>query len=196
MKEIVILDNGHGEDTPGKRSPDGRLKEYQYCREIVDRIYEQLKTTYEVYKLVPEIKDISLNERVKRVNTICNQNPNSKIILVSIHVNAAGDGSKWMNANGWSVWISAIASENSKKFAKLLYKQCKLFNLMGNRSISNDTYQVANFAITTKTNCPAVLTENMFQDNKNDVEFLLSEKGKDIITKLHVNAINEYFMSI
>ena len=72
MKEIVILDNGHGEDTPGKRSPDGRLKEYQYCREIVDRIYEQLKTTYEVYKLVPEIKDISLNERVKRVNTICN----------------------------------------------------------------------------------------------------------------------------
>ena len=196
MKEIVILDNGHGEDTPGKRSPDGRLKEYQYCREIVDRIYEQLKTTYEVYKLVPEIKDISLNERVKRVNTICNQNPNSKIILVSIHVNAAGDGSKWMNANGWSVWISARASENSKKFAKLLYKQCKLFNLIGNRSISNDTYQVANFVITTKTNCPAVLTENMFQDNKNDVEFLLSEKGKDIITRLHVNAINEYFMSI
>ena len=72
MKEIVILDNGHGEDTPGKRSPDGRLKEYQYCREIVDRIYEQLKTTHEVYKLVPEIKDISLNERIKRVNAICN----------------------------------------------------------------------------------------------------------------------------
>lgn len=196
MKEIVILDNGHGEDTPGKRSPDCKLKEYQYCREIVDRIYKQLDPTHEVYKLVPEIKDISLNERIKRVNDICNQNPNSKIILVSVHVNAAGDGSKWMNANGWSVWISARASENSKKLAKIFYKQSQLFNLTGNRSISSNKYQVANFAITTKTNCPAVLTENMFQDNKKDVEFLLSEEGKNIITKLHVNAINEYFMSI
>lgn len=28
------------------------------------------------------------------------------------------------------------------------------------------------------TKCPAILTENLFQDNKEDVDFLLSEKGK------------------
>ena len=35
---IVIIDNGHGEDTAGKRSPDGRLREYAYAREIAKRL--------------------------------------------------------------------------------------------------------------------------------------------------------------
>ena len=30
----VLIDNGHGSDTPGKRSPNGRLREYAYTREI------------------------------------------------------------------------------------------------------------------------------------------------------------------
>jgi len=36
---LVLLDNGHGIDTPGKCSPDKRLKEYAYTREIVKEIY-------------------------------------------------------------------------------------------------------------------------------------------------------------
>jgi N-acetylmuramoyl-L-alanine amidase len=42
------------------------------------------------------------------------------------------------------------------------------------------------------TKCPAVLTENLFQDNKKDVEFLLSEKGKETIVNLHVEGIINY----
>ena len=34
----ILIDNGHGENTPGKRSPDGSLREYAYAREIADRI--------------------------------------------------------------------------------------------------------------------------------------------------------------
>ena len=33
----VLIDNGHGAETPGKRSPDGRLREYAYTREIAIR---------------------------------------------------------------------------------------------------------------------------------------------------------------
>ena len=33
----VLIDNGHGSDTSGKRSTDGRLREYAYTREIADR---------------------------------------------------------------------------------------------------------------------------------------------------------------
>ena len=40
------------------------------------------------------------------------------------------------------------------------------------------------------TNCPAVLTENLFQDNKEDVEFLLS--NKQTIVNIHYNAIINY----
>lgn len=34
----ILIDNGHGKETPGKCSPDGRLKEYAYTREIADRL--------------------------------------------------------------------------------------------------------------------------------------------------------------
>jgi N-acetylmuramoyl-L-alanine amidase len=39
--------------------------------------------------------------------------------------------------------------------------------------------------------CPAVLTENLFQDNKEDVDFLLSDEGRQAIVDLHVRTIDE-----
>ena len=41
------------------------------------------------------------------------------------------------------------------------------------------------------TLCPAVLTENLFQDNKEDVEFLLSDEGKQTIVDIHVEGIEK-----
>ena len=42
------------------------------------------------------------------------------------------------------------------------------------------------------SNCPAVLVENFFQDNKADVEFLLSEEGKQCVTDITVEGIRNY----
>jgi N-acetylmuramoyl-L-alanine amidase len=42
------------------------------------------------------------------------------------------------------------------------------------------------------TKCPAVLTENLFQDNKDDVDYLLSEAGRHTIARLHVEGIINY----
>ena len=53
-----------------------------------------------------------------------------------------------------------------------------------------------NLAICRDTSCPAVLTENLFQDNKEDVDFLLSEEGKQLITKVHVDGILSYIKSV
>lgn len=39
---------------------------------------------------------------------------------------------------------------------------------------------------------PAVLTENFFQDNKLDVEYLESEQGKKDIVDIHINGIKKY----
>ena len=36
------------------------------------------------------------------------------------------------------------------------------------------------------TKCPAVLTENLFQDNKEDVAILMSETGKHAMVDIHV----------
>ncbi len=47
----------------------------------------------------------------------------------------------------------------------------------------------AGFYILKHTRCAAVLTENFFQNNKQDVDFLLSNEGMESIVQLHVNGI-------
>ena len=45
----------------------------------------------------------------------------------------------------------------------------------------------------THTVCPAVLTENLFQDNQADVDFLTSEAGIQAIVQLHKDGIFRFF---
>jgi len=198
-KLVVILDNGHGNTTPGKCSPDKQLYEWEWTREIAARIYEELLLAgIESVLLVPEDKDIALDRgkdnRVKRANNIIKEakDADKECILLSIHINAAGGDGKWKNARGWSGWIANSASDKSKKLAQLLYSECEIRNLQGNRSVPNEKYWEANFAITRETNCPAVLTENLFQDNKEDVEYLMTEEGKQNIIDLHIEAVKKY----
>lgn len=189
---VVMLDNGHGANTKGKCSPDKRLLEYRWAREMVDLIIEQLsKLGIKAIKLVPEDIDVSLRERVKRANQIY-KDSNKQAILISVHCNAAGADGKWHNASGWSVFIAQNASSNSKRLAQSLYKEAKKQGLQGNRSVPKEEYWVQSLAICRDTNCPAILTENMFQDNKGDVAILLSDEGKKKIADVHVQGILNY----
>ena len=91
----ILIDNGHGRETAGKRSPDGRLLEWSYTREIARRVVTALQSQ-NLYAslLVPEDEDISLAERSKRVNRVCSELGRRNVCLVSIHVNAAGRGDR------------------------------------------------------------------------------------------------------
>ena len=48
-----------------------------------------------------------------------------------------------------------------------------------------------NFYILKNTNCPAVLTENLFMDTEKDCRFLMSKEGQRLIIDIHVAAIIE-----
>lgn len=188
----IILDNGHGSNTPGKCSPDKSLLEYKWAREIVDMLIKELKALgFNAVKLVPEDIDISLKERVRRANQIY-KDTNKQAILISVHCNAAGADGKWHTANGWSVFVSQNASKNSKRLAKDLYEQAEKRGLKGNRSVPKEKYWVQSLAMCRDTNCPAVLTENMFQDNKADIQLLLSDEGKKKIVETHIQGILDY----
>ena len=76
------------------------------------------------------------------------------------------------------------------------YQKCD-----GNDVVPTDTLSVRvdsdrdiemNLAVLRKTACPAVLTENLFQDNKLDVKFLLSDVGRQAILRLHAEGIIRY----
>lgn len=57
-------------------------------------------------------------------------------------------------------------------------------------------FWMQNLAICRDTVCPAILTENFFQDNKEDVEYLLSDEGKLMVTQIHVDGIIDYLKKI
>ena len=194
----IILDNGHGEDTPGKRSPDGKFREYRYARMMVGMIADKLEEMGIPYSiLVPETNDISLQERVRRANKIHNeQHKNGKVvILLSIHCNAAGRG-EWKTARGWCAYTSRGTTE-SDTIATCLYQAAheildpKKIQIRKDTSDGDEDWE-ANFYIIYKSSMPAVLTENFFQDNKQDVAYLESEEGKQDILSIHINGIKKY----
>ena len=193
----ILIDNGHGNNTPGKRSPDGKFREYAYNREIAKRIVADLiDRGYDAELLVPEDNDISLEERVRRVNALCSAHGKSNVILVSVHVNAAGNGSKWTNATGWSVY-TCKGQTSSDKLAECLC-DAAIKNFPGKRIRTDysdgDSDWEENFYILRHTLCPAVLTENFFMDGL-DLEFLQSKTGKQAIVDTHVEGIVEYILS-
>ena len=194
----ILIDNGHGIQTKGKRSPDGKLLEYAYTREIARQIVTTLKARgYDSELLVPEDDDIPLSERVRRTNAHCQALGKSNVILISIHVNAAGDGTKWMNATGWSCYTCKGLTE-SDKLADCLY-QAAIKNFPGKRIRTdysdNDPDWEENFYLLRKTLCVAVLSENFFMDSHSDLEYLQSEAGKQYVVNTHVEGIIKYLES-
>ena len=194
MNKIKILvDNGHGNDTPGKCSPDKSLLEYAYTREIAVRVVDKLKELgYDAERITPETKDISLSERCRRINAWCAKLGAKNCLSVSIHCNAAGADGKWHNASGWSVFVSKNASANSKLAAQLLCEAAIKHKVMGNRSIPKCKYWQKDLAICRDTKCPAVLIEHMFMDNKDDVAFLESTEGKQTLVRVIVDGLEVY----
>ena len=191
----ILIDNAHGLNTPGKRSPDGKFIEAIYTRQLARRIVADLQDRgYDAELLTPDDDDIPLSERVKRVNAYCKALGNRNIILVSIHVNAVGNGSKWMNATGWSVY-TCKGHTASDKLAECLCEVATK-NFPGRRirtdfSDSDPDWE-ENFSLLSNTLCPAVLTENFFMDSRSDLEYLQSRAGKQAVVDTHVEGIIEY----
>ena len=195
---MVILDPGHGSDTPGKRSPlwpDGsQLFEWEFTRDVVHRIERRLiALNIPCQILVKEARDISLSVRAKRANDIYRQYPNS--FGISVHGNAAPED-KMGKAEGWEVWTSPKETE-SDKIASIIYNQAKVmipqFKMRNGKCPENPgPDKEAKFTILVKTDCPFILTENGFYDNEKECRFMMSDYGRELIAKVHQFAICSY----
>ena len=199
--KTIILGTAHLKSTPGKCSPDGKFREYQYSREIVAAIKANLVNLG--YNVFVDIEDDDLNVtqsrelqlRCKVVNDLCKVYDDC--IYVSIHVNAASSDGKWHTATGWEAYTTP-GKTKADKLATCLYNAAKknFKNVKIRTDISDgDLDKEANLYVLKHTNCPAVLTENLFQDNKSDVEYLQSDKGFHEIVRIHVEGILEYIKS-
>lgn len=206
---VVILGTAHLSTTPGKRSPDGKFREAEFSRLIV----RDLKTKLEAYgfkvfvdylPLTPSqdmmigntvTQNRELLYRVKVVNDVCKRYGPKNCAYVSIHVNAASNDGKWHTATGWEAYTS-VGKTNADRLADCLYESAKK-NLIGKKIRTDwsdgDIDKESNFYVVKHTICPAVLTENFFQDTKSDVAYMQSEEGVHAIVRTHLEGIIKYF---
>ncbi|MDW8345311.1 MAG: N-acetylmuramoyl-L-alanine amidase [Bacteroidia bacterium] len=200
----ILLDNGHGIDTPGKRSPDGTFLEYEFNRDIVSRVL-RLADNYSADRgtsiqdkfvvLVPELEDVPLGNngskydcRVRRANRIWETDPS--VLLVSVHANAASNG-EWKNAKGFGVFYDVKHGESIKEIAQVFadtiahYSKDTLLHpysmpVRGKKGLV-ETYM--QYSIIAFPYCHSLLLELGFMDNKEEVEYLKSNEGREEIAK-------------
>ena len=200
MKQIkIILGTAHLSSTPGKRSPDGKFREYAYSRKVCKAVQEELLSRG-VDCVIDYLDDdmpglTSSQELVKRVQIVNEIAKKTDSLYVSIHVNASAK-SGWDKATGFSIYTSPGETKSDALATDIFDEATKLLKPIG-KSLRKDMSDgdpdfEENFYILRKTTCPAVLTENFFQNTKSDVEWLESEEGFKTVVAYHVNGILKY----
>lgn len=184
---LIILDPGHGVETPGKRSPvweDGRqLFEHEFNLDIAKRIQKALNNENCFTMLSRHDEhDIPLSERVRWVNATTV--PFHKSLFVSVHANAGG-------GKGWEVFTS-VGETESDKYATIFYEEmmAEFPDVRFRKDMADgDPDKESQFYVLRKTTMPAVLTENFFMDTLSDCEIIMSEEGRKKIADAHISAI-------
>ena len=180
----IMLDAGHGKNTPGKRTPDDSMREF-FFNSTVAEMAKELFLEYEGVQIefahdpTGNI-DIPLYTRVKKANSW------PADIYISIHANASGDS--WSNAVGIETFHYLKSSESSKKLAHAV--QIKLIEKTGRR---NRGVKQADFQVIRETKMPAILLEGGFMSNKEEAELLKSNSYRKLCAEAIVEAVVDLY---
>jgi N-acetylmuramoyl-L-alanine amidase len=177
---LVALDDGHGMDTPGKRTPmfpdrpgvglEGERGNYMHENEFNRAVVNKVKTHLErcginVLLTAPTDEDTPLKARTDLANKM------NADILVSVHANAA-TGS-WGNAKGIETYYYP-GSASGKALATALHNQ-----LIKNTKQVNRGIKEGNLHMLRETKMPAALVECGFMDNLEEAALLLSDEFRN-----------------
>ena len=189
MKNLLILDAGHGFDTKGKRNEKEGFYEYDFNNKIQYLIKDMLKD-YDIDIVMtnpqPNItSDVLLSERVKRANKWFNKN--DKQLFISLHANAYADS----KAKGTETYTANNASKNSENFANMV--NTEIYNVFKkyDSNAKNRGCKKANFVVIRDTKMPSVLIEYGFYTNNDDLK-TLKNKQKEL-AEATIRAILKYF---
>lgn len=198
QKWIPIIDAGHGGLINGEYVTAGKqytfkagggqkgftIYEGVINREIGKRVIDLLNQHNMAYHdlTVHTPEDISLKDRVKKANELYSQD--NKHFYLSIHSNAGrGEGLEVFTSKGESK-----SDEMAHIFAKWYLDDLSEFKL---RKSGSALTKEEDFYVLRNTNCPAVLVENLFFDNRSEAKFLMSAEGQQRIAQCLFNGIYE-----
>lgn len=180
----IALDDGHGMQTPGKRTPKFEngdfMHENEFNRDVVAKLDMILKRCgFETILTAPTDKDHTLSERVKTANN------NKANIFISVHANAATG--KWQNGKGIETYYFTRSSK-SQNLAEIVHS-----NLIKGTKQVNRGVKTANFYVLRNTNMPAILIEAGFMDNREEAKLLLSDSFRQECAEEIAKGTCEYF---
>jgi N-acetylmuramoyl-L-alanine amidase len=202
-KIVIILGTPHGVNVAGKRSPDGLFREYAYGRMIVEKLKRVLERKGYLVVVdwpndeVPDDQSKELKLRTDIVNAVCEAYGKDNCLYVSIHNNAAGSDGQWKEARGWCVYTT-VGKTKSDVLASCLWDAAKELLPQTHKTAvradwsDGDPDFESNLWVLRKSACTAVLTENLFQDNRQDMEWLLTDEGVETIVEIHRRGIEGF----
>jgi N-acetylmuramoyl-L-alanine amidase len=195
-----LIDAGHGgmkngvyTTAPAKMVvyPDGyTIFEGEVNRKVASKLAEKLFDHGIDFALVyDEIQDTSLSTRVDIINKIFAKD--SRCISISIHSNASPDSSK--PGRGFEVYTSpgkTNADLVSPFFCSACIRNFPEYPFRSDKS-DGDMDKEAKFMMVTHPKCPSLLVESLFMDNREEAEFLNSDKGQQRIAEWLLQSILE-----
>ena len=184
MSKLIALDDGHGMETAGKRTPklsDGTfMHENEFNSAVVTYCAKVLEACgMDVLFTAPTDVDVPLSTRVQLANV------KGADIFVSVHANA--NTGKWNNANGVETYYYA-SSKEGKKLANAVHSQLIKGTKQTDRGIKTQTYYVLK-----NTKMPAILVEAGFMDNKTEAELLKSDTFRRECANEIAHGICDYY---
>lgn len=194
-----LLDAGHsGVDAFGQyltapakqhQFPDGLLiQEGVINRKICKPVIQGLQFHSIDYAVIhDEVADTSLVTRVQRADAIYAHD--KRCIYVSIHSNASPDSKS--PGSGLEIFTSKGQNRSDKVaniFCEVYKKHFPEYPFRSDK-VDGDADKEADFYVLRKTDCPALLIENFFFDNRHEAELLLSEEGQQRIAACILDCI-------
>lgn len=190
-KIIVILDPAHGSNVPGKRSPDGSHFEYKWSRERLHNLRDKLIAKgFTVFFTTESEIEPGLTHRRNFASVV---EKGKQKLLISLHNNAAGNGSSWCNATGVEVWTTKgiTKSDICADIFLRVFKEDFNFPLRINKNTYLERDKEENWSVLVGSGYMGVLIEWLFQDNKKDVESLKSPEINASLEDSLVKAVEE-----
>jgi N-acetylmuramoyl-L-alanine amidase len=186
-----IIDRGHGGlVTNSKRSPklpDGtRFYEWRFNNIIGRLIAEKLDKLNISYVLCPPNQENVGNYLKGRVDFANNYLTEKAKIFISIHANAGptkeidGWGTEFSGVEAWHFYGSPIS-----RTLALIFQRSFMNKLKGkDRGVKSK--KTGQFYVLRETDCPAVLGETYFYNNKSDLAKLMNPKVQNDIAYAYV----------
>lgn len=170
----IAVDDGHGMETPGKRTPkmpNGYvMRENEFNSAVAKKLVRKLKTCgFTVIEVAAGDTDIPLRDRVNLANR------NYVDFYISIHANASGNGTSFNSAEGIETFVYSLADTENYNIAKEIQRCLIEETGRKDRGVkANPSLYVLN-----STNMPAALVECGFMTNLNEANLLLSEDYRE-----------------